>query len=74
MDSHLLVDFNDIADSGLGLNPESITDVNSRLQLLLEPATKVFTSVQDFCDHLRTCALVKIIKQLARWTGKKAVA
>ena len=52
VDSHMITDFNEITDSGLGEHPGSITDVNTRLQLLLEPAAKVFSNVQDFCDHL----------------------
>lgn len=69
VDSQFISDFNEIADS-----EESITEVNSRLQLLMEPAAKVFTSVQDFCDHLRVCALVKRIKTAAKGTSKHAIA
>mmetsp|Transcript_69171 Transcript_69171/g.144205 ORF Transcript_69171/g.144205 Transcript_69171/m.144205 type:complete len:474 (+) Transcript_69171:152-1573(+) len=74
VDSHFMMDYNDIADSGIGPDPESITDVNSRLELLLEPAVKVFTTVQDLCDHMRICALVKIIKMSAKGNSKQAVA
>ena len=43
--------------------------------MLLEPATtKAFAMVQDLCDHLRICALVKIIKKWARANNKQASA
>mmetsp|Transcript_71341 Transcript_71341/g.148936 ORF Transcript_71341/g.148936 Transcript_71341/m.148936 type:complete len:599 (+) Transcript_71341:165-1961(+) len=74
VDSHFVSDFNEIAESGFGPNPQSISEVNSRLELLLEPAVKAFTTVQDLCDHMRICALVKIIKRLAKGDSKQAVA
>ena len=69
VDSLLVSDFNEIADSD-----DSIAEINSILQLLLEPAAKVFTTVQDFCYHLCMCALVKKIKKTAKGTLKQAVA
>jgi len=74
VDSNFVTDFNEIAESGTGANAANISDVNSRLELLLEPAVKAFTTVQDLCDHMRICALVKIIKLSARGNTKQAVA
>jgi hypothetical protein len=74
VDSNFISDFNDIADTGTGPNPQSITEINSKLELLMEPAAKAFTSVQDLCDHMRICALVKIIKRWARGSNKQAEA
>mmetsp|Transcript_64423 Transcript_64423/g.134430 ORF Transcript_64423/g.134430 Transcript_64423/m.134430 type:complete len:130 (+) Transcript_64423:475-864(+) len=51
VDSHFVTDFNEMAESCIGPNSKSIS-VNSRLELLLEPATKVFTTVQDLCNHM----------------------
>mmetsp|Transcript_10459 Transcript_10459/g.20934 ORF Transcript_10459/g.20934 Transcript_10459/m.20934 type:complete len:491 (-) Transcript_10459:307-1779(-) len=74
VDSYFITDFNEIAESGIGPNAQSITEVNSRLELLLESAVKAFTSVQDLCDHMRNCALVKIIKKLAKGNTKQVIA
>jgi len=74
VDLAFLDDFNEIAASGLGPQPENIADINSKFELLLEPAPKAFATVQEMCYHLRNCALVKIIKKWAKGTGKQGEA
>ena len=61
IDDSFMQEFNEISAAGLGKSPENIDDVNCKLELLFSPASKAFTTVGEFFDHLRLCLLVKII-------------
>jgi len=47
VDSNFITDFNEIAESGIGSNAASISDVNSRMELLLEPAVRRGADIDD---------------------------
>ena len=52
INTNFLDEFNEIAASAIGPNPQNINDINSKFELLLEPAVKAFATVQDLCYHL----------------------
>eukprot|EP00286_Rhodomonas_abbreviata_P007742 CAMPEP_0181328118 /NCGR_PEP_ID=MMETSP1101-20121128/22511_1 /TAXON_ID=46948 /ORGANISM="Rhodomonas abbreviata, Strain Caron Lab Isolate" /LENGTH=442 /DNA_ID=CAMNT_0023436917 /DNA_START=164 /DNA_END=1488 /DNA_ORIENTATION=- len=74
IDSAFVEDFNEIAASGIGPKPENINEINSKLELHMEAAEKAFSTVKEICDHMRHCALVKIIKKWARGDTRQAAA
>lgn len=49
LDGNLLGDINDIADLGMGLLKEPIQQVNKKMELLLAPAIKQFTTSEALC-------------------------
>lgn len=40
----------------------NVNEVNRSLTEQLEATTKVYTTLETFTEHLRVCALVKIVK------------
>ena len=66
LDGNLLGDINDIADLGIGPSKEPIQQVNKKMELLLAPAIKQFTTSEALCEHLRVCVLKGIIRDSAK--------
>jgi len=42
VDSNFVTEFNEIAALGTSENPENISEINSKLEIMLDPAVKAF--------------------------------
>eukprot|EP00961_Rhodomonas_salina_P155106 2089465-Rhodomonas_salina.1 len=77
VDSNFIDEFIETTNMGKKASSNTkinIKEVDRRIQLQMESAAKAFTTVDDFCRHLRLCALTTIIKDLAKAPGMEGEA
>eukprot|EP00961_Rhodomonas_salina_P084562 1135948-Rhodomonas_salina.5 len=74
---NLMQDYNETAVLGLAVKGKAmvnVSEVDHRLKLQLDAAQKVFTTLESFCENLRVCALMTIIKDGVKRSGAEGQA